>query len=105
MRILGFDWDAVNIGKLAVHELTPEDVEELFLDGRPCFAKHPQNQKRMLALGFAPGERFVLVVFEYNQETRWVRVVTAYEPTSERWWKAYERGIKSQEAAAGRHRR
>ena len=94
MQVLGFDWDTVNTTKLAVHGLTPEDIEELFVDGRPCFARHPQNAKRKVALGFASGERFVLVVFEYNAETRWVRVVTAYEPTSERWWREYEKGIK-----------
>jgi predicted component of type VI protein secretion system len=42
-----------------------------------------------VALGFAPEGRFVLVVFEYDEETRWIRVVTAYEPTDSSWWKKY----------------
>jgi hypothetical protein len=35
------------------------------------------------------GEGSLLVVFDYDRATHWVRVVTSYEPTSERWWKAY----------------
>jgi hypothetical protein len=42
-----------------------------------------------IALGFVPDDRFVLVVFQYDEATCWVRVVTAYEPTSNRWWKIY----------------
>ncbi|MFC1611279.1 hypothetical protein ACFL6C_09985 [Myxococcota bacterium] len=42
-------------------------------------------------LGFVPNGRFVLAVFEYDSEPQWVRVVTAYEPDSERYWRFYEK--------------
>lgn len=91
MRILGFEWDARNVEKLALHGLVPDDVEALFESGEPAFFGHPAVEGRWIALGFAQAERFVLVVFEHEEETRWVRVVTAYEPTSSRWWKIYGR--------------
>lgn len=89
MRYFGFDWDEVNTNKVSAHDLTIEDVEGLFDAGKPVFMQHPKNRRRMLALGFVSDGRFVLVVFEYSEETRWVRVVTAYEAEHERWWKIY----------------
>lgn len=35
-----------------------------------------------------PDERFVLVSFALN-ELHWARVVTAFEPTGEQWWRLY----------------
>jgi uncharacterized DUF497 family protein len=91
MVILGFDWDETNRRKLELHDLAAEDVEDLFELGRPYIFKHPKNPSRHVALGFVPDERFVLVVCEYDKQTRWVRVVTAYEPSSEEWWKTYSK--------------
>jgi uncharacterized DUF497 family protein len=96
MRFLGFDWDETNERKLAAHHLTSEDVEGLFDHGRPIFMRHPARPDRLLALGFVPDGRFVLAVFEYHAETRWVRVVTAYEAEHERWWATYSHKTKSQ---------
>ena len=91
MEIWGYDWDDVNLEKLELHELTPEDVEHLFEHGGPYVFRHPSIMGRWVALGFAPDDRFVLVVFEHDGETRWVRVITAYEPDSERYWRLYEK--------------
>ena len=89
MRVVGFDWDDVNREKLEHHDLDPDSVESLFEDGDPLVVEHPAVRKRYIALGFVPDGRFVLVVFEHDPETRWVRVVTGYEPESYRWWKKY----------------
>jgi len=89
MRIAGFEWDETNQAKLELHDLDSESVEELFASGDPLTFRHPRRRDRFIALGFVPDERFVLVVFEYKRRTRWVRVVTAYEPTDARWWKRY----------------
>lgn len=89
MLIRGFDWDDVNLAKLEAHDLGPEEVEDLFESGGPYVFRHPTNTRRHIALGFAPVERFVLVVFEHDEQTHWVRVVTAYEPSNEGWWKEY----------------
>ena len=90
MKILGFDWDEHNQPKVESHELTPEDIEWLFEEGDPIFVAHPDPRRRT-ALGFVPDGTFVLVVFEYDKVSRWVRVITAYPPTHERWWRLYER--------------
>jgi uncharacterized DUF497 family protein len=89
MRVLGFDCDATNLSKLETHRITADDVEELFVDGDPFIFRHPKNPGRKVALGFVPDGRFVLVVFEYRAEIKWIRVITAYEPTSEHWWNIY----------------
>ncbi|MBI2893097.1 MAG: BrnT family toxin [Deltaproteobacteria bacterium] len=104
MRILGFEWDRVNRAKLESHDLDAESVEDLFEAGEPLVFGHPSNPRRWIALGFVPAGRFVLVVFEHDRETCWVRVVTAYEPTSEKWWKQYDR-IRARRSAPTRRRK
>ncbi len=89
MRIAGFVWDETNRFKLELHGLEPDDVEWLFVDGDPHVFDHPTRKERLMALGFVPDERFVVVVFEYEKKSRQVRVVTAYEAEHERWWKIY----------------
>lgn len=89
MRVFGFDWDATNRAKLASHDLAADDIEWLFALGDPDIFDHPLHRERFIALGFVPDDRFVLVVFEYDAKTRWIRVVTAHEAEHERWWKIY----------------
>lgn len=95
MRILGFDWDDINRRKLRMHDLEPADIEDLFESGDPLAFRHPTDRRRYLALGFTPDGRFVIVVFEHDPPTRWVRVVTAYEPTDERWWQRYAKAKRT----------
>lgn len=91
MRILGFDWDETNRRKIEGHDLDPDSVENLFAGDDLLVLPHPSRRGRYLALGFVPDGRFVVVVFDYDRETHWVRVVTAYEPTNPRWWHQYTR--------------
>lgn len=87
--IEGFVWDEANEQKVLNHGLTPEDVESIFDEG-PVVVANPSHADRWVALGFPaePDERFVLVSFEIN-EMNWARVVTAFEPTGEQWWRLY----------------
>jgi hypothetical protein len=78
----------VNVDKLDVHAVTPEEVEDVF-DDKPCILRHPKHAGRYIALCFG-GDRFLLVIFEYRRQVEQARVVTAYEPTSSRWWRIYE---------------
>ena len=89
MRIDGYVWDRINREKVELHGLEPDEVEDLFEDGSPYFIPNPPPENRHIALGFLPDSRFALVVFEYDASIRFVRVVTAYEPTSEKWWRTY----------------
>jgi len=56
----------------------------------PVFRRHSRTRGRMIALGFVPDRRFVLVVFSYNKRRKAVRVITAYEPTEPEWRIKYE---------------
>ena len=84
--------------KLEGHDLCPGDAEDLF-DNEPVIFLHPEHADRWVAIGLLPepDERFVLVSFELDEETRWIRVVTGFEPTNEKWWRLYAKakGIKS----------
>lgn len=95
MRIQGFDWDETNRRKIEHHDLDPDSVEELFAETDCVVIAHPSKRERYLALGFVPDGRFVVVVFDHDSETQWVRVVTAYEPTSPRWWRQYTRLVRT----------
>jgi len=88
----GFIWDRVNTEKIAEHGLEEQDVEGVFAES-PVVFQHPEHPHRWLALGFppAPDDRFLLVSFELEGETGWARVVTAFEPTNEKWWRIYEK--------------
>ena len=72
----GFVWDSINTEKIDDHGLEREDIEGLF-DEAPVVFQHPKYPQRWMALGF-----------EIN-DTSWVRVVTAFEPTNEKWWRIY----------------
>jgi uncharacterized DUF497 family protein len=94
VRISSFGWDRDNIAKVEAHDLSPDDVEWMFVDGAPLFRPHSRMPGRFIALGFVPDGRFVLVVFAYNKRRRVVRVITAYEPTEPEWRIRYEANKK-----------
>jgi uncharacterized DUF497 family protein len=94
VRISSFGWDQDNIAKVEAHDLSPDDVESLFVDGEPLFRPHSRIPGRVIALGFVPDGRLVLVAFTYNKRRRVVRVVTAYEPTEPEWRIRYEANKK-----------
>lgn len=90
MKVAHFDWDAGNVSKVEAHDLSPEDVECLFVDGDPVFRRHSRIPGRSIALGFVPDDRFVLVVFSYAKRRKAIRVITVYEPTEAAWRIKYE---------------
>jgi uncharacterized DUF497 family protein len=81
-----FHWDDENRTKLTSHDPDAkddaDDVEWLFELGDPDIFDYPTRGGRCIALGFVPDERFVLVVFEYDAKTPWVRVVSAMKRTT-----------------------
>jgi uncharacterized DUF497 family protein len=90
VKVSRFDWDAGNVSKVEAHDVSPEEVECLFIAGDPVFRRHSRTHGRALALGFVPDGRFVLVVFSYNKRRKAVRVITAYGPTEPEWRIKYE---------------
>ena len=63
----GFDWDDDNATKnWALHQVTPEEAEELFLN-EPLIVRsdmgHSRNEKRYFALGQSNKGRLLFTVF------------------------------------------
>jgi uncharacterized DUF497 family protein len=97
VRVSTFAWDKSNIAKVEAHDLSPDDVEWMFVDGGPVLRRHATVSGRHVALGFVPDGRFVLAIFELNRRRGAVHVLTAYEPTDPAWRRRYD-AIKGSKA-------
>lgn len=76
--LLGFDWDAANVGHILRHAVTPLEVEEVA--GRALVivaAAAVKGERRWKLFGTTAARRYVVVVFT-NRRKRF-RTVTAYE--------------------------
>lgn len=76
--LLGFDWDAANVGHILRHAVTPFEVEEVA--GHPhviIAAATVKGEKRWKLFGTTAAKRYLVVVFTVRR-TRF-RSVTAYE--------------------------
>ena len=77
-RLLGFDWDAANVGHILRHAVTPFEVEESA--GRPhviIAAATVKREKRWKLFGTTAAKRCLVVVFTIRKKR--FRTVTAYE--------------------------
>ncbi len=88
MRIEDFDWDEINRRHLARHRVTPDEVEEVFVN--PLYLRR-SHSGRYIAYGKTAEGRFLLVVFELRGKI--IRVVTARDMTSKEK-RLYRRRIK-----------
>jgi uncharacterized DUF497 family protein len=76
---LNFDWDHANIGHIAIHQISPEEAEEVLLND-PLdvqFDPDANDEERWTYLGETNKGRIVNVVITLRDEK--IRVVTAYE--------------------------
>ena len=76
--LLGFDWDAANVGHILRHAVTPFEVEEVA--GRPhviIAAATVKREKRWKLFGTTAAKRYLVVVFTIRRKR--FRTVTAYE--------------------------
>ena len=78
MRVKYFDWDEHNIEHISGHDVSPEEVEEVF-DSKPHIRKG--RKKTYLAFGLTDFGRYLLVVFKYRGEET-IRPITARDMTS-----------------------
>ena len=65
-----------NVEHMAEHDLTPEDVEEVFFN--PVDRDVSRSSGLPIVFGFTPDGRYVLVVYEQVDDVT-VYPVTAYE--------------------------
>ncbi len=75
--LLGFDWDAHNVGHIAAHQVMPQEVEEAVGRSHVVFAAPPRGgEKRWKLLGKSAAGRYLVVVFTIRRKR--FRTVTAY---------------------------
>jgi len=80
--VSGFEWDDGNIFHIERHEITPEEVEEVFAGDHKV---RRTRQRRYIALGETLDGRLAFVVFQ-RLSGGLVRVITArdMDPTERR---------------------
>jgi uncharacterized protein len=73
----GFEWDAHNIGHIALHGISPVEVEETTGGRHLIFAAAARrDEKRWKLFGTTAAGRFLVVVFTIRHKR--LRTVTAY---------------------------
>ena len=74
-----FDWDEANIGHVALHNVLPDEAEQVILnDPVDLGLEIVEGEERYLNLGATVQGRVLLVVTTWREDG--VRVVTAFEP-------------------------
>lgn len=71
------------------HGITMKEIENVLLQNKPYFAKTKAG--RYVALG--KWNRYITIIFEYNEKCKEAEIVTAY-PSSSWQIKFYKRKIK-----------
>ena len=90
---LTFDWDEANIGHVARHNVTPEEVEQVFAnDPMDLGADVVEGEERYTGVGHTKRLRVLVLVWTIRGDT--TRPITAFD-ASERLATRYlaERGI------------
>lgn len=82
-RLLGFEWDVHNVGHIALHGVSPSEVEEtakrrhVIIPAAPGGSGAPRkNEKRWKLFGRTAAGRYLVVVFTVRRKR--FRTVTAY---------------------------
>jgi uncharacterized DUF497 family protein len=90
LKIQSFEWNERNTEHIARHYITPEEVEEVFLDA--LFRKGREG--RLLAYGVSGAGRYIFVVTAI-QTGGIARVITARDMTKpERRYYLREKGVR-----------
>lgn len=76
-RLLGFEWDVHNVGHIARHGVSPEEVEATARRRHVIIpAASVESEKRWKLFGRTPGGRYLVVVFTIRRKR--FQTVTAY---------------------------
>jgi uncharacterized DUF497 family protein len=72
-----FDWDQANIGYIARHRVTPDEVEQAFANDPLVVGTHTRNgEERVLCAGLTDADR--PLQFVYTSRKGKIRVITAH---------------------------
>jgi uncharacterized protein len=78
--LIEFDWDEDNINHIARHNVTPQEIEELFERNPVEFPDNPvDGEERFLAYGITAQGRLLTVA--YTERDGKVRPITAWDMT------------------------
>ena len=78
MEVALFDWDEANISHIALHGVTPEEVEEVLAnDPSEAVLQIHDGEERYYQYGLTNEYRCLVVVTTWRSETL-IRVATAY---------------------------
>ena len=78
---LRFDWDEANAGHIAAHDVSREEVEQVFdHDERDLEYDVVNGEERWTVIGETDADRVLIVVFTMRIDR--VRVVTAFDASS-----------------------
>jgi hypothetical protein len=76
--VLRFSWDQANTQHIATHQVTPEEVEQVFAnDEMDIDYDVIGGEERWTVLGETDLKRVLIVIFTLRNES--IRTVTAYE--------------------------
>jgi hypothetical protein len=79
-RVVGFDWDAGNLGKNAKHGVENRESEEVFFNQPLLLTQdsgHSITESRYRALGRTDRGRCLMVIFALRIESTLIRVISA----------------------------
>lgn len=94
-KATGFEWDEGNENELAPHHIAADEVEQVFWQGRPLWARNKKGAAGdWLMVGLTLGGRLLTIVVQVNDEDATLRPVTGWEATA---------GQRKQYFAKGRH--
>ena len=76
-----FDWDDANVRHIALHGITPLEVEQSTLDEKAVLLElqSVKDEERVQLVGMTPAGRLLAVVFTMRGEA--IRPVTSYPAT------------------------
>jgi uncharacterized protein len=79
---LGFDWDDANTEHIARHEVTPEEAEQVILNG-PVEIDYQfiDGEERFVAVGMTSIGRFLTII--WTDRDGLIRIVTAFDSTED----------------------
>jgi uncharacterized protein len=93
--VTGFDWDEGNIHKNAEHDVSPGEIERVFMNRPLLFARdslHSRSEERFVALGRTDDGDLLAVVFTFREGKTKIRPISA-RPMDNKERRAYEKRI------------
>jgi len=91
----GFEWDDGNEGELAPHHITVHEVEQIFWQGSPLWARNKKNASgEWLMVGRTLGGRLLAISVQVRADDATLRAITGWEATAGQRKQYFAKGRK-----------